>query len=260
MWSSSMRSFISAVLLLTSIVSWATPGFALRQVGLEESSERKNLELALLSSPVQTPENRAGLSGSGIARRLSTFFQGKPSVGLEEPTWVAVAQAELPQDLYRDALAYGLKLVKAEYVGIRNPDAGTQLFQPFAHPGAAAGIPMSVNQAMGSYLFKGMGKGHKVLADGNGKLFDGRRQRCSGRISVDDFVQATLDFVRVCCVLNLYAQIRGLSQRCLLLRPGSSRRDRSRLDRGEAGSGRHGRDGQRERGENRARRRGRDAS
>ncbi len=86
-----------------------------------------------------------------------------PAAGQEE--WTEIPSAELPKGLYDDLAAEGVILEKVEYIVIRPPDGGKPLKQPFAHPGAAAGIPMSVNQTLGSYFFKG--RKMKVVSDGN---------------------------------------------------------------------------------------------
>ncbi|MCM8794709.1 MAG: hypothetical protein NC819_02760 [Candidatus Omnitrophica bacterium] len=143
---------VSAVLTLTSVVTWATPGFALRPVVPQESGERANLEMAL---------REAGGLPSGTPTPSTVADQA----GLEE--WHTIPQAELPADLFRDLMGYGMLLEKAEYIQIRPSDNGGPAVQPFAHVGTDVVIPMSVNQAVGSYLFKGMGKSYKVLADGN---------------------------------------------------------------------------------------------
>ncbi|MBI1953079.1 MAG: fructose-bisphosphatase class II [Candidatus Omnitrophica bacterium] len=77
-----LKILVARVALFTSVITWAAPGYALRQTGLEESpKERKRLEVALLGTgnPGQDLKNLGA-----AANRLATDLGFLPAAGLEE--------------------------------------------------------------------------------------------------------------------------------------------------------------------------------
>ncbi|GEM_PF-6764701 len=135
-----MKRAISLLLAVSGLFSWAGPSHALKPAETVEGSGLEELDRKL----------RSTVSSAS---------------GLEE--WQAIRSDQLPAGLWRDLGSYGMQVEKVEYAKIRPPDTGGTVSQPFAHDGAAAAIPMSVNQALGSVLFKGLGEEYKVVADGN---------------------------------------------------------------------------------------------
>jgi len=74
-----MRTPIAAVLLFVSLVSWSTPSFALRTVGLEESNQLPDFKKAL-SGPSLRPfvPSAAGMEEARVAEILEGWA-GKAS-------------------------------------------------------------------------------------------------------------------------------------------------------------------------------------
>ncbi len=102
---------VAGLLVLTSVISWATPGFALRPVGPVESRERVNLELALRSgegtSSGQLSPLKAGLEEEPYLVSLPDDYDGPVAIVGKGGGTTIRFQAAVPQGILKDTEVIG---------------------------------------------------------------------------------------------------------------------------------------------------------